>query len=246
MDPAPPDAADPPPKRPGVATASLVLGILGFPLPLLASIPAILTGHLALNRIQRSNGALGGKGAAVAGLACGYLSLIMAMLVGLSASAGFLAAQRAIQQSKRTAAKHVCVAIDQAALAFHDEFGHLPGDPDGDRIVTLNGGEAARFLDDLGVNSAFGNAESARRILFIQLPEARAGRGGLVRDADGRAIGLHDPWGNPYRVVLDGDHDGVVRDPFGTGTLAGRRTLSYSYGRNGANDAGREDDIKSW
>jgi len=70
----------PMPKKetPGIAIASLVCGILSWVcVGLLAAIPAVITGHMALGRIKRSAGALGGRGLAIAGLILGYTSIVV-------------------------------------------------------------------------------------------------------------------------------------------------------------------------
>jgi prepilin-type processing-associated H-X9-DG protein len=70
----------PMPKRetPGIAIASLVCGILSWVCAgPLAAIPAVITGHMALGRIKRSAGALGGRGMAIAGLILGYASIVV-------------------------------------------------------------------------------------------------------------------------------------------------------------------------
>jgi hypothetical protein len=56
-----------------LATAALVLGVLAPFTIGLTSIPAVVTGHLALRRIHRSGSR--GHGLAVAGLAIGYVFL---------------------------------------------------------------------------------------------------------------------------------------------------------------------------
>jgi prepilin-type processing-associated H-X9-DG protein len=48
---------------------------------LLAAIPAVITGHMALGRIKRSAGALGGRGLAIAGLVLGYTSIVAMIAV---------------------------------------------------------------------------------------------------------------------------------------------------------------------
>ena len=57
-----PSPPPPIPRNHGPAIVSLVCGIVAFVLCLgpLAGIPAIICGHLALNRIAKSNGALRG------------------------------------------------------------------------------------------------------------------------------------------------------------------------------------------
>jgi hypothetical protein len=82
-----------PPAKPNsnMALASLVLGILGWTiLPGLASIAAIITGHMAKNEIRDSMGRLGGNGMAIAGLVMGYASVAIFLCVCL-AMAGMMA-----------------------------------------------------------------------------------------------------------------------------------------------------------
>ena len=82
-----------PPVRPNsnMAVASLVLGILGWTLaPGLASIAAIITGHMAKNEIKGSMGQLGGDGMATAGLIMGYASVAIGLCICL-AFAGMMA-----------------------------------------------------------------------------------------------------------------------------------------------------------
>ena len=82
-----------PPARPNsnMAMASLVLGILGWTIaPGLASIAAIITGHMAKNEIKASMGQLGGDGMATAGLIMGYANVAIGLCVCL-AVAGMMA-----------------------------------------------------------------------------------------------------------------------------------------------------------
>ena len=59
----------------GLAIASMVLGIVGLCTGL-AGIAAVICGHMALGRINQSNGMLKGKGMAIAGLILGYLEIV--------------------------------------------------------------------------------------------------------------------------------------------------------------------------
>ncbi len=66
-----------------LAIASLVSGILGWTLlPLVGTLVAIVTGHMARAEIRRSAGALDGDGLAVGGLVLGWLSAVL-WVVGL-------------------------------------------------------------------------------------------------------------------------------------------------------------------
>lgn len=70
-----------------LAVASLVSGLLGWTLvPLIGSIVAIVTGHLARAEIRREPERLQGDGMALSGLILGYASIA----VGLLAIAAFM------------------------------------------------------------------------------------------------------------------------------------------------------------
>ena len=76
------------PTRCGLATASLVLGILSLVLCIIGplfGIPAVICGHKAMGLIKRSGGALDGHGLALGGLITGYISLAMIPIIGLLA-----------------------------------------------------------------------------------------------------------------------------------------------------------------
>lgn len=74
----------------GLAVASLILGIAGIVLSfavftLLASVAAVVTGHMALKRIRENSG-FGGRGLAIAGLVLGYIGaaiLAITLLIGV-------------------------------------------------------------------------------------------------------------------------------------------------------------------
>lgn len=70
------------PTTSGLAIASLVCGIVGIVgvvtcAGLFLGIPAVVCGHLAMKQIQKSPVPIAGRGMALAGLACGYLSLLI-------------------------------------------------------------------------------------------------------------------------------------------------------------------------
>jgi hypothetical protein len=77
-----PMTAGQPKQTCGVAIASLVLGLVAFVLlgPL-ASIPAVICGHIALSKIGKSSGTLTGQGMAIAGLVLGYINIAFCVLV---------------------------------------------------------------------------------------------------------------------------------------------------------------------
>ncbi|WP_197429204.1 DUF4190 domain-containing protein, partial [Microbacterium sp. CCH5-D1] len=84
------------PPRPtsGLAVTSLVCGIAGVVLiwailPILASIAAVITGHMALKQ-TKSDPSVGGRGMAIAGLILGYAMIAIGAFTLISIIISFL------------------------------------------------------------------------------------------------------------------------------------------------------------
>jgi hypothetical protein len=93
------------PQR-GLAVTSLVLGILSLVcLGPLTGIPAIICGHIARKRSRQSPAEYGGPGMATAGLALGYASLALAVVVAAILSGMLLPA---LSQAKGKAEEIRC------------------------------------------------------------------------------------------------------------------------------------------
>jgi hypothetical protein len=115
----------------GLAIISLVLGIVSFLIPFIASIPAIICGHLARFRVRKSEGRLEGKGMALAGLACGYASLfllttIILLIISNSNKSKRNDAQEVAQEIRRGQEIHSLVIKYEADHGkFPDTLGEL-------------------------------------------------------------------------------------------------------------------------
>ncbi len=68
-------------KTNGLAIASLVLGIVW--LYWVGSVLALIFGHVAKRQIDRSGGAEGGRGLAIAGIVLGWVGIALLVGVGL-------------------------------------------------------------------------------------------------------------------------------------------------------------------
>ena len=68
----------------GFAVASLVLGIAQIFLCFIATILALTFGYIAKNQIDRSGGAQGGRGMAIAGIVLGYIGIGLAAAYGIA------------------------------------------------------------------------------------------------------------------------------------------------------------------
>ena len=64
----------------GLAATAMVLGLVSFCLPLLASIPAVVLGVLGMRQIQRSGGRMKGQGPALTGIALGGAATIVGVV----------------------------------------------------------------------------------------------------------------------------------------------------------------------
>lgn len=75
----PPPVYTPPPAN-GLAIASLVASIFIC----IGSIPAVIMGHVALNKIARSNGTQGGRGIAIGGIILGWVGTGLLLLIAIA------------------------------------------------------------------------------------------------------------------------------------------------------------------
>ena len=134
-----------PSKTPGIATASLVLGILGLAcIGPFGAIPAIICGHKAKSRIKASDGTLTGDGIALAGLILGYVSIgLMVVLIPVYATMGAIAIPSFIK-ARETSKLNMCVnnmrmidaAKEQAALKHNYKTGETIPDQQLSEYIT--------------------------------------------------------------------------------------------------------------
>ena len=90
------------PKTSALAIVSLVLGILSMILCFVGpvfGIPAIICGHMAASRINRSGGSLSGKGLAIAGFVTGYANIAIMVLLLPIAIPNFVRARHVAQMN---------------------------------------------------------------------------------------------------------------------------------------------------
>lgn len=146
----------PPPLRPshsGLATASLICGILTLPTCYAAFLPAIIMGHIAWSRAGRDGG---DRGRAKLGLIFGYASL--ALLPVIAAIAG-LTAPLIIRQRERAElaeCKSHSLQIGLALMEYESDHGEFPPDlkqletdgltPSVDRLLSMHTGYDGEWL----------------------------------------------------------------------------------------------------
>lgn len=118
------------PRTSGLAIASVVLGVLSCPAPLLASIPGLVCGIIGLRRISRSEQSTSGKRLTGRGLAiCGIILCSMTTLLTPILVALLLPAVQAARNAARDQGVRLNLTqISLAAAQIQNEVGFFPGD----------------------------------------------------------------------------------------------------------------------
>ena len=122
------------PKNCGLATASLVCGILSLVgCCLFSGIPAVICGHKAMGKIKRSNQTLTGEGLALAGLITGYIGIaftvmVLPMLLAIAIPSFVNARSKAIEAACRNNLRMIESAKDQYALDHTNQYPRMLSD----------------------------------------------------------------------------------------------------------------------
>ncbi|MEO5715626.1 MAG: DUF4190 domain-containing protein [Luteolibacter sp.] len=225
----------------GLARTSLVFGILSILLAFVFvfGLIAIFTGTRARRRLLKLPDT--GKGATTA--FCGMMLGGLSLVIGMMEVFAFPTANP--RNGRLITARATSIAIESAVNNIYSEYGKIPDARD--RVTTYST-EGVKFLTILlGIEDKASKQENFRGIKFLSVREGKNRKGGLILDATGRfPIGMFDPYGNPYTVILDTDYDeqlhfDIAGKPF---HLKGRRVAVFSPGRDGK--LGTSDDVKTW
>lgn len=179
--------------------------------------------------------------------------LVVIAIIAVLAGAGFAAGNAAIQKAKKTTALSTATSLEMAVTGFFTEYGTMPADittdtaSGGDGTDTGSGLNIVKVL--LGSTDATSQTLNPRSIKFLSVREAKARKGGVVYNTSSVALGLFDPWGGPFKIVLDGDYDDVVKaKPAGGSevTLNGRKVAVWSEGADYKDSKKITDDVTTW
>lgn len=130
---------------------------------------------------------------------------IMAVLAGLL----FPGIQGALASGKKTQALAAIRDIVTGLKQYQVDYGRfpVPAGQAAEEVLDLDAGSAVLKVL-LGENPQALNPKTER---YIEPKIGKAGAGGLIGAGDDYA--LVDPWGQPYRVILDLNYDGRVANP---------------------------------
>ncbi len=227
-----------------LALGSLICGLIGLFTGPLAGIPAIITGHIALNRIKRTGDAIQGKGQAIAGLILGYITTFLLGFVLILAAAGFAAGNAALQRARKIVTLERMTAFESATNGFFVDNGYMPSK--GTTDIILETDSAPEVFHTL-LGSGGSGGLNPKQVRYLQLKSGSGGKNGLIHRSDGSLIGWFDSWGNPLHVAFDLDSDETLSVPDRSGStviLTGRRVAVWSDGPDGK--SGTSDDVKTW
>lgn len=177
--------------------------------------------------------------------------VIIAVLATLGAGVGIGALQKARRVAAQSAASNVANAVEQ----FYSEYSLLPDPEDGatedNTPYRSDNGQGLTLLDIL---AGFEDEQNERKMRFLNVKEADKGkeRDGIVyNDTGDKVLGLYDPWGEPYYIVIDYDYDGRLEfTPTSAYTynakLNNKNVAVFSLGTDSPTEAKRKDLVKTW
>src|SRR5437868_909281 len=165
--------------------------------------------------------------------------LVVITLIAILAGIGVPAFTAVMESARKTQAKNEEQQIVAAVNAFYTDYGKYPlvtadttingtsAPSNGDLFFTLRGVSG-------GVN--LNSAVNTRAIVFIQPP--------VSKDQTNPRSGIktlnsiwYDPWGSPYNVMIDGNYDNTLANPYTDqpgGQFLYNGVIVWSFGKNGA------------
>ncbi|HEY8960736.1 MAG TPA: type II secretion system protein [Luteolibacter sp.] len=188
--------------------------------------------------------------------------LVVITIIIVLAAAGFAGAMKAMTKAKSLKAHTALTAVEQAVNQFYNEYGRLPAmtnaTADAQYETALEDGK--KLLEPLlgkeDMTSGGSQVQNPKQLSFLTVQEGKikgmGGVDGLVYEtgSNAKVRGLYDPWGHPYKLMLDNDYDEELAIKTGTTTknLHGRRVAVWSLGPDGKSDDLKTaaDDVKNW
>ena len=186
--------------------------------------------------------------------------LVVIMIIAILSTIGFSVGLGALQKARKVTAQAAATNVANAVEQFYSEYNLLPDPADATvdnttPYVTNVAGNGVELLNILsGFEVTTGDVQNDRKLRFLGVKESDNGkRGGIVYNGTGdKVVGLFDPWGQPYYIVLDYDYDGRLEFNISLdgstypAKLNNKRVAVYSLGTDTPSDAKRKDLVKTW
>ena len=166
--------------------------------------------------------------------------LVVMTLIAILLGIGYPAFTSVMESARKTNAKNEEQQIIAAVNAFYTDYGKYPlvtADTTITGTSTPTNGDLFFTLRAVSGGANAGNVINTRAIVFIQPPVSKDQTN--PRSGIKTTTGVwYDPWGSPYNVMIDGNYDNQLVNPY-TGDNPGGATLylgviAWSFGKNGA------------
>jgi prepilin-type N-terminal cleavage/methylation domain-containing protein len=168
--------------------------------------------------------------------------LVVMTLIAILVGIGVPAFTSVMEQARKTQAKNEEQQIVAAVNAFYTEYGKYPlvtADTTINKTSTPSNSDLFFTLRAVSGGANAANAVNTRAIVFIQPPASKDQtnpRSGIKTSPTDST--WYDPWGSPYNVMIDGNYDNQLLNPY-NGDKPGGTTLYlgvivWSFGKNGA------------
>lgn len=175
--------------------------------------------------------------------------LVVIAIIAVLAAAGFAAGGAAMKKAKMVKAESVAQSVNSAIDNFYTENSALPipqgsGGTDGGTKYDTSKGDGIKVLEIL---TGLDDEINTRRVKYLAVKEGKAKKDGIIFSKSGKeVVGLFDPWGNPYIIVMDTSYEDRINVKPGNSqtTLNGKRSAVYTVGQD--KKGGTKDDVKTW
>jgi prepilin-type N-terminal cleavage/methylation domain-containing protein len=171
--------------------------------------------------------------------------LIVIVIIAILAAVAFPVYGMVMETVRKTEAEKDVQDLKQAISSYQLEYGRFPYG--GDQDVELNTEDDEIMSILAGVE---GNPLNKRGKVFYQGKRAKKAREGMPVGGtygEGNTIGMADPWGQPYYMIIDANYDNKVEnpDPSGSGEIELRQqVVVWSKGK--PRQKGSENEAKDW
>lgn len=164
--------------------------------------------------------------------------IVVIAILGTLASISYPVIMSYMDTAKKTSATKVCTDIVEAVTRFsQDNAGALPyrtdmakpNKQDQISLVTADNKDADMLKILTNREEDEDNRLNTNKEFYLRSDEQETKADGLYVDPNTGALGLYDPWGSPYYVILCEESEGCI-DPFTGKRLRGKNCIVYGLG----------------
>ncbi len=164
--------------------------------------------------------------------------IVVIAILGTLASISYPVIMSYMDTAKKTSATKTCTDIVEAVTRFRqDNAGALPyrmdmAKPDKQdqiSLVTADGKDADMLKILTNREEDEDNRLNTNKEFYLRSDEQESKADGLYVDPGSGDLGLYDPWGSPYYVILCEESEGCI-DPFTGKRLRGKNCIVYGLG----------------